>query len=414
VPPSFFADIAVAHGTPVYIVWERIFRENCRIFTEQFQCGSRQCISAYSYKTNNLAALCAMAHDEGFGAEVVSPAELDMALRLAVPVNMIFFNGPLKTDESIKEAIRRGIAIHVDSLIELRRALDIAGALQTRAILTLRITPEFPANNGPIWNKFGLSLREGELDDAITMMGECQDGFLAGLHMHMGTNITDAAVYERGCEALADAFRKVAINSTMVPQYIDIGGGFSADSGAVPYGSHGEEWRSIAVSNVASIVTKCLNKIDPHERLRVVTEPGRILAEPAVALLARVISVKPRQPRPQVIIDGGTNILPTAYYTRHPISFPGNQSSATHIADIHGPLCTQHDAIAIETPVPELVPGDLVSVHGVGAYASSFSCQFVGPRPPTVSWDGKTLSLVREREPLDVLWQYDKHIRQSR
>ncbi|MBU0677334.1 MAG: alanine racemase [Verrucomicrobia bacterium] len=401
--------MAREYGTPVFLALDEDFRENCRTFQRYFRCGRRRVVHAYSYKTNNIKALCKAAHQEGLAAEVVSAAELNMALSLGLDGRQIYYNGPFKPLDSIEMAILRSAAIHVDSLTELENVATTADDLGKPARIGLRLTPIVGDRDGLVWGKFGLSLDEGEVDAALSRIQSSTQIHLEGLHMHIGTNLTDSDLYEKSAECMADAIDMVQQRLNRNLQYIDIGGGFSAASGATPFTAHTEEWQPISVDEVGKRVDSVLNRVDPDQRLNVVTEPGRILAEASMALLCRVVSVKMRQGRRQIVLDAGTNLLPTAYYTRHPLSFPSRDDETLGgAADFHGPICTQYDLMAAEVSAPSLSPGDLVLIHAAGAYTYTFSCQFVGPRPPVVLiQSGHTVSLVREREPDNILWQYD-------
>ena len=59
----------------------------------------------YSYKTNPVPAVLHRLHERGIGAEVISPYELWLALRLGVPGDRIIYNGPAKSADSIRTAI---------------------------------------------------------------------------------------------------------------------------------------------------------------------------------------------------------------------------------------------------------------------------------------------------------------------
>ena len=82
IPFSASKTIAERFLTPVFLFWEDLFKENLREFKQAFTLNDRPCFCAYSYKTNSIKALCAIARQEGYGAEVVSPSELDLALKL--------------------------------------------------------------------------------------------------------------------------------------------------------------------------------------------------------------------------------------------------------------------------------------------------------------------------------------------
>ena len=318
-------------------------------------------------------------------------------------------NGPFKPIDSIGKAVENDVSLHIDSLDELKIVLtSFKTAKKIR--IAFRLTPEFGDDASPVWSKFGLSTSNGELNQALQMI-KGTNLSLEGLHMHVGTNLTTPDIYGSIAQALTNTACRIRSFLKHELRYIDIGGGFSARSGAVPSMAHPEEWTPISPKAIIKKITPSLDCFDPEKRISVVSEPGRIIAEKAMSLLTRVVSIKKRDRRLQIILDAGTNILPTAYYTRHPICFPGKErETREETADFHGPLCTQYDVIALETAVPKLVPGDLVLIHGAGAYTYSFSSQFVGPRPPVVlvSEERNTFEPIREKEPEDILWKYDR------
>ena len=210
--------------------------------------------------------------------------------------------------------------------------------------------------------------------------------------MHIGTNLTDPNAYELAAERLAALACKAEQQLGHGLNYIDVGGGFSACSNAIPLGVHPDEWIPVSIAEVSTRIAAVLDRVDPEKRWSIVVEPGRVLAESAMVLLSRVVSVKKRRGCRLAIIDAGTNILPTAYYTHHPLTFPGKKMSSTDLAaDFYGPLCTQYDMIATEVKAPELVARNLVLIHSTGAYAWAFSSQFVGPRHLVDYFKGYTL-----------------------
>ena len=402
--------IAKRYGTPVFIASETIFRRCCRDFLHDFRCGKRNIISAYSYKTNNLKAFCTIAHQEGLCAEVVSASELDMALSLGLKGKQIYYNGPYKPEKSLQAAVSHSVAIHVDSIPELDAIAAIAHSLKTTARIALRLTPSIADQGGLVWSKFGFSEKDGEFDAALARITSTPHLRLEGLHMHIGTNLTDSGIYKQASEQLARLACRAEQHIGYSLRYLDIGGGFSTRSNAVPLAVHPEEWCPLSISDLSWKIARVLDRTDPEMKWDLVVEPGRVITESTMAILSRVVSIKERDGRKLVILDTGTNILPTAYYTGHLLSFPGKILAATDtVFDFHGPLCTQYDIIATEVKAPELSTGDFVLIQSTGAYAFAFSSQFTGPRPAIVMLDHDNFSLVREAEPDTILWQYDEY-----
>ena len=76
--------------------------------------------------------VCRIADEEGCYAEVVSRMEYDLARRLGVRGERVIFNGPLKTEADLEEALLAGALVNLDSLTELDAVEAIARRRPTR------------------------------------------------------------------------------------------------------------------------------------------------------------------------------------------------------------------------------------------------------------------------------------------
>ena len=79
---------------------------------------------AYSYKTNNLPPLIDYLAKLGCLSEVVSPFEVEIALRLGIPPSQIIYNGPLKDKKSINKVLRGNGLINADSIEDLNLIIN--------------------------------------------------------------------------------------------------------------------------------------------------------------------------------------------------------------------------------------------------------------------------------------------------
>jgi diaminopimelate decarboxylase len=122
-----------------------------------------------------------------------------------------------------------------------------------------------------------------------------------------------------------------------------------------------------------------------------------------VDLVCTVMAVKRlADGRRAVVVDAGTNLLPGAMWSWPRISAeaPGPRTPAL----VAGPLCLNTDVLHPAAELPELVPGDALTVHAVGAYQQVQSTQFGDARPAVLARDGGDWTPVRPRETLaDVL-----------
>ena len=87
-------ELAEKYGSPLFVFSEKMIREKYRQTTRTFGVHYPKVQFSWSYKTNYLNAICAIYHQEGAWAEIVSGMEFERARRLGVPGNRIIFNGP--------------------------------------------------------------------------------------------------------------------------------------------------------------------------------------------------------------------------------------------------------------------------------------------------------------------------------
>jgi diaminopimelate decarboxylase len=114
--------------------------------------------------------------------------------------------------------------------------------------------------------------------------------------------------------------------------------------------------------------------------VRLLFEPGRMIAGNAGILVSRVLSVKHVGAKTFTIIDAAMNdlIRPTLYEAHHEIipvigPAPGTPNVLT---DVVGPICETGDYLALNRPLPELHAGDLIAVMTAGAYGAVLASQY--------------------------------------
>jgi diaminopimelate decarboxylase len=107
------------------------------------------------------------------------------------------------------------------------------------------------------------------------------------------------------------------------------------------------------------------------------------------------------------VIDAGMTdlIRPSHYQAYHEISVVGANGRQSVAYDVVGPICESGDFLALDRELPELEQGDLVAVHGAGAYGFVMTSTYnARPRPPEVLVDGDRWAVIREREtPEDLM-----------
>ena len=354
----------------------------------------------YAVKANTNPALLGRARKHGLGAEVSSGGELKLALESGFDPAKLVLNGNGKTTAELEYATSSGIGfVSADSPAELVR-LDAAAAKagRTQRVL-LRVNPDVDPHTHPY---IATGLKESKFGmTPIEALGACARAksyanlVIAGLHVHIGSQLMDLAPLEA---ALAETIEIVdagrAAGATL--DTLDLGGGFGID-----YEGTGA---TFPVEGYARKVKEAVTS----RGLFAVVEPGRFVAGAAGALVGRVLDVKKGPARTFVVLDVAMNDLlrPSLYDAFHRI-VPLNEplvASPPLVADVVGPICESGDCLARERALPPLSPGDGVAILDAGAYGYTMSSNYNGrPRLPEVLLDRGEMRLIRRGETLDDL-----------
>ena len=394
------ARIAREVGTPVYVYSAATLRRHYQVFDAAFT-GTDHLI-CYAMKANSNQAILRLLADMGAGMDIVSGGELERARAAGVPGEKIVFSGVGKTDEEMRAGLEYGIlSFNVESLQELRRLSEVASDMGLRAPVSLRINPDVDAkthekiSTGKAVDKFGIPWLEAR--EAYAEAARLPGIEVRGVAMHIGSQITDLAPFEQAFTLLAQLVELLRADGHVIT-HVDLGGGLG-----VPY--HGDTDIPPHPDDYAAMVRRALG----HLNVKLVMEPGRMIAGNAGVLLGRVIFVKETASKTFVITDVGMNdlIRPTLYDAFHhilPLREPAD-NTPRQVVDVVGPVCETGDYIARERELPLLRRGDLFAVMTAGAYGAVQSCTYnTRPLVPEVLVEGARFAVIRPRlMPADII-----------
>ncbi|MGE5741429.1 MAG: diaminopimelate decarboxylase family protein, partial [Candidatus Aminicenantes bacterium RBG_16_66_30] len=231
------AGLARAYGTPLHVLHEERLEATAVRF--------RRCMEAaypgrtsvhFAFKCNSVPAVIETVRRAGLKAEVMSPFELELALRSGYRGEDVVVNGPGKTAAFLKMTVESAVRlIAVDSLGELSLLDEIARAARKRVDVLLRVNPDFVPrgmNAGAATGSrkgcaFGLDLRSGEVRTALGLVQTFPGLRFRGFHFHIGTGIRDATAYARVLDRLAPLFHETRAAGFRV-DVVDVGGGFAS------------------------------------------------------------------------------------------------------------------------------------------------------------------------------------------
>ncbi|MDX9928995.1 MAG: alanine racemase [Bacteroidales bacterium] len=397
-------ELVTNYGSPLFVISEKAIRDTYAEARRAFETRYPKVQFGWSYKTNYLDAVCRIYHSEGSWAEVVSGFEYEKALRNGVKGNEIIFNGPDKTDEDLKIAIKNESLIHIDHFDELYSLSAIARSMKKNARVAIRVNMDTGVY--PMWDRFGFNYENGDAWDAINRIMLDDNMSLMGLHTHIGTFMLSANAYAVAASKLCDLAARAERKHGKVVSYIDMGGGFASRNtlkGAYWLGKDTVPGFDDYAEAISSAIIN--SEIKPDKLPTLILETGRALIDEAGYLIGTVLANKRLSDgRRSTVVDTGVNILFTSFWYDH--EFHPARETSDHLEEttLYGPLCMNIDVVRDAIAFPLLKKGDRFVVKRIGAYNMTQWMQFITYRPAVVLIDmnGK-VHLIRKAENIDVV-----------
>ncbi|MDD1795651.1 diaminopimelate decarboxylase [Enterovibrio makurazakiensis] len=394
------AQLAETYGTPLYVYSRATLERHWHAFNNAV--GDHPHLICYAVKANsNLGVLNVLAR-LGSGFDIVSQGELERVLAAGGDPAKVVFSGVAKTADEMARALSLGIkCFNVESESELDRLNQVAGELGKVAPVSLRINPDVDAKTHPYIstglkeNKFGIAFDRAR--EVYQYAHSLPHLAIHGIDCHIGSQLTELAPFIESTDrllALIDALRADGIQI----KHLDVGGGLG-----VTY--HDEK-----PPQPSEYAKALLDRLDNHQDIELVFEPGRAIAANAGVLLTKVEFLKHNAEKNFAIIDAAMNdlIRPALYQAWQDIVPLRPREGEAKTYDLVGPVCETGDYLGKDRALV-LEAGDLLAVRSSGAYGFVMSSNYnTRRRAAEVIVDGETAHLVRQREPLESLWQLEQ------
>lgn len=333
----------------------------------------------YAFKANGNRRILSEIMSRGFGADLVSGGELEVALETGFNPQSIAFSGVGKTDAEIHAGIAGGIrCFNVESVPELEVINEIACKMGKKAGVVLRVNPDIDAHThryittGTAHDKFGISIET--VPQAALTAHHLPGIDMRGLHFHIGSQITQLRPYEMLCEKI-NSLQDVLEHRGIALDIINVGGGLGVDY------DNPEEHPVPDFAGYFNVFKRLLKRRDGQE---VHFELGRSLVAQCGSLITRVLYVKENRDKKFVILDAGmTDLLrPALYRAHHKIQNLSATEAAVETYDVVGPVCESSDGFGHDVPLPVSHRGDIFAIRTAGAYGESMSSTYNMRRLP--------------------------------
>jgi diaminopimelate decarboxylase len=293
------------------------------------------------------------------------------------------------------------LLFNVESEAELSALAECAPRVKKKARIALRVNPDVPAETHPYistglhQHKFGIPIEEAR--GLYARASEISSLEIAGVSVHIGSQITDVKPFAATMERVAELTRALQMDGHNI-RYVDAGGGLG-----IPYEDpSGSDFPEQAASYAEALI-RPLRGLHVHLLL----EPGRCIVGPAGALLTRVLYKKTNGTKKFLVVDAAMNDLlrPSLYRAYHeivPVRMPSQSSSEENISetiDVVGPICETGDFFARDRELPLMQEGGLLAILDTGAYGMVLASNYnTRPRAAEVLVAGKSAKVIRRRE----------------
>lgn len=391
--------LVAQYGTPLYIYSRATIERHWKAFDAA--AGDVPHLICYAVKANGNLAILNLLARLGSGFDIVSGGELARVIAAGGDAKKVVFSGVGKTEAEMRYALEQDIlCFNVESEPELERLNQVAGAMGKVARISIRINPDIDAGTHPYistglkQNKFGIPIeRAPEVYRYAASLPNLQ---ITGVDCHIGSQLTEIAPFLEAADKLLALIDELAAAGIKI-HHLDVGGGL------------GVNYNDETPPHPSEYATALKQKLQDRD-LTLMFEPGRAIMANAGILATRVEYLKAGEDRHFAIVDAAMNdLIRPSLYSAWMNIIPVNRALPRDALryDVVGPVCETGDFLGKDRELA-IAPGDYLAVRSAGAYGFSMASNYnARSRAAEVLVDGEQPHLIREREPLASLWQFE-------
>ncbi len=297
------------------------------------------------------------------GWDVASIWEIELIRRIA-PGSAMHYNNPVRSRAEIARAVALGVrSFSVDSESELAKLAELVPA---GAEISVRFKLPVAGAAYDFGAKFGATTEVA----AQLLRAAAAQGFRASLTFHPGTQCADPQAWDAYIRAAAG----IAAAAGVRVARLNVGGGFP---------SHRTGASAPVLEAIFALIDRVTGEAFGADRPRLVCEPGRAMVAESMSLATQVRAVRGGE---HVFLNdgiyGGLAELPLiGMIDRIEVRGPDGRTRRGAQAGriVFGPTCDSVDRLPGLVALPaDIVEGDTVLFHGMGAYSTATVTRFNG------------------------------------
>lgn len=347
----------------------------------------------FACKALNNINILKLINQWGVGLDAVSIQEIWTGLKAGFKPEEIIYTPNCVGADEVEMAIDLGVQINIDHI----ETLEYIGLHHPNVKIGIRINPHVMAGGhekisvGHIDSKFGISIYQMPL---VLRLVETLKLKVNGLHIHTGSDILDAGVFNLASQIMYDVARKFPDL-----EFIDFGSGIK-----VPYKPDDV---FTDVEELGEVLSTSFNNFctEYGRKLKLYFEPGKYLVSECGFFFVKTNVIKQTPSTVFAGVDSGLNhlIRPMFYDSYHHIVNMSNPTGKPRVYNIVGYIC-ETDTFASDRVVAEIHPGDILCFKNAGAYCFTMSSNYNSRfRPSEVMIHEGKHYLIRQRETMEDL-----------
>jgi diaminopimelate decarboxylase len=397
-------------GSPLYILDYETIVSNCNAYTQPLSQHYPNHKIIYAGKANLTVGLLNILAAESVGVDVVSGGELYTALQSNMTHQSILFHGNNKSHDELKMAVENQVTIVIDNRDELTAVSEIASAMCPAKIM-VRLKPEIEAHThryiktGQSDSKFGVTAHE--MMEIIRECAQMPHVTFLGIHSHIGSQIFDSDPFVALVSCMVGHMVAIKREFGIEIEQLNLGGGIGI--------SYTDDDNPLEVSAIITTLVKDLKRqLDQYQlsHPRLLLEPGRSIVGNAGITVYTIGTIKEiPKIKTYLFVDGGMadNPRPMMYDALYTMELgrchPQAQPSDYQEYAIAGKFCESGDILAHKVLLPSPKKGDLLIVHGTGAYNYSMASNYNRACRPAmiIVKDGQSNLLVNRETYQDLV-----------
>lgn len=388
-------------GDAFYLLDSQVFEKNYQDLTTAFKSYYPKFNIAYSYKTNYTPKLVKTVNRLGGFAEVVSDMEMEIALKAGVDSKRVIWNGPVKNTEKVKDLLRLGGTVNIDSIYEMATIQAIAKE-NTKQTINVGVRINYDVGDGVI-SRFGIDVENPEFDKILGFISSTPNIHLVNLQAHFAKRSPE--YWTARAKGMLKTYERVVNKFGLRPERLDIGGGI--------YGEMPDSLREqlgiglVTFADYAERSAKFFSeffKNDPNAPWLFI-EPGTAVAGDCMRFVCRVETIKEVRGKAIATVLGSQKNISMSGINPPMEVVPCNDGQKDYRnMDIVGFTCIEGDVLQKNYCGP-LAVGDYIVISNCGSYSIVMKPPFILPNFPVLDIDGGEVEVIKRAETFEDLFR---------